>query len=686
MPSDMESAIIAQYDKLVLDFAAFLRTASVTGQAFKLGDIQAIMKEKQNMTSLALCDWPLEKLYSFIVKQDRYNFLCNQVNIEQEQKTFEKLNPDIKAVSAQRFSLCFKSSVIKNCIYSVMLYEHRQQTHAAVASYLESKIDASSRFFYLPSISFHYNQTKMQTKKMGYLNELAIYFMQVHCMSEAVTNLKALLEEVGTGEEMHVREWRMKLGAAYTGQRNLRAAAREYLAVLGMLEVEWPSGVNKHMAIQKQLKIQNAHWKRRGGGEAQEQGELVAALCAFQNVALQLGHAKDSELALLLGLNTAMGCAEPAPQLPTLLARMALNYAKRGNLKMSGEYLEYAREKTAFLPPSQELVIGHTMMEIHFLEGQWETLDTDHLELTKFALHLDMKDIEMSGHFMLESYLYLCGKWRDTVFSATAVYQKSLDRADVPGAILHGIQAMCSLIALSDVQDLTNWLARLTSLIDGWTASSDAKNLELIYYSGMALTMLVLEHEESALQHLDSALAEMQQVDALIAADLHLPVLLSCVYLIQLGFRVRADMQNMNYFRDKYLVVCFRTVVSVLQKLQIYQLAGPLRALANSGLLLLGIGNRKKVTNELNSALLTSAFQGDPQVQLMGLKGMCYAQLALISLPGTEKEKHLETARNIFSELGGEFHLFNLMTPKERQKKAKDNMVFKFESDSDEDI
>ncbi|KAJ3382209.1 hypothetical protein HDU92_004893 [Lobulomyces angularis] len=206
LESNLNSVLTAQLDRLDASFQLFLKVASILGQPFVLEDVLCLLQDTPGFREIFDAG-TVENTIDKIKSMDRYDFLHRLDNVATEQQ------------------LQFKSSVVRNCIYSMMLTSQRQQLHLNVAMYYEKIIDVNNQQRLLVSLYEHYSETdeKYTMKKLTYLEIVAHVCFEKNSIGEAIKNYCLLIEGVEkaaknptiTFDNVSKSTWHRELGEAY---------------------------------------------------------------------------------------------------------------------------------------------------------------------------------------------------------------------------------------------------------------------------------------------------------------------------------------------------------------------------------------------------------------------------------------------------------------------------------------
>jgi tetratricopeptide (TPR) repeat protein len=230
---NLQSVITSQLDRLDSNFQLFLKVASVLGQPFLIEDALNLLNETPMFEELAnkVKDEP-ETIDAFIKSMDKYEYLTRIDNIDAEQ--FQ-----------------FKSSLVKECIYNMMLQNQRQLLHLNVATYYEQIIDSGNQQRLFLALYEHYSKAdEVHTmKKLTYLQIMAHIYFERNSIGEAIKHYKMLLLAVEkhpkhikiTFDDVAKGSWHRELGEAYFQRGEASKAEKHLLESLKINSYKFPN-------------------------------------------------------------------------------------------------------------------------------------------------------------------------------------------------------------------------------------------------------------------------------------------------------------------------------------------------------------------------------------------------------------------------------------------------------------
>ncbi|KAJ3226149.1 hypothetical protein HK099_005502 [Clydaea vesicula] len=232
LESNLNSVLTAQLDRLDASFQLFLKVASILGQPFVLEDVLCLLQDTPGFGEV-FESGTVENTIAKIKSMDRYDFLLRLENVATEQQ------------------LQFKSSVVRNCIYSMMLTTQRQQLHLNIAMYYEKIIDVHNQQRILVSLYEHYSETdeKYTMKKLTYLEIVAHVCFEKNSIGEAIKNYCLLIEGVEkaaknptvTFDNTSKSTWHRELGEAYYYRGDEVKAEKHLLESLKLAGKAYPN-------------------------------------------------------------------------------------------------------------------------------------------------------------------------------------------------------------------------------------------------------------------------------------------------------------------------------------------------------------------------------------------------------------------------------------------------------------
>ncbi|RKO89321.1 hypothetical protein BDK51DRAFT_24608, partial [Blyttiomyces helicus] len=231
---DLQSAIVAQFDRLDRSFQLFLKMASAVGQRFPVRDVLCFLSDAQASTALFDRSRSAIPVARRIESQDKYGFLARVEGGEGEGLVYE-----------------FKSEVVRKCVYTMMVVQQRQQLHLSIAIYYENVLNDSNRHRLLVPLTEHYLKTddRQKLKKIRYLELVSHLSYEKRMMGATVKNYTMLMQMVNTAQKeigkvlynnQTTSRWHRELGEAYFARGNLEAAEEHILESLFLTGHEFP--------------------------------------------------------------------------------------------------------------------------------------------------------------------------------------------------------------------------------------------------------------------------------------------------------------------------------------------------------------------------------------------------------------------------------------------------------------
>ncbi|KAJ3290499.1 hypothetical protein HK104_006720 [Borealophlyctis nickersoniae] len=204
--NDLQSVIVAQFDRLDRTYQLFLKIASVLGLRFLMEDVMIFLSE----------------LPGFNERFDRRNHNQFGKKIESLDKYgfLQRVEGD-----SEGFVIQFKSAVVRKCVYNMMVQSQRQQLHLNVAMYYEKIMNDSNRHRLLIPLYEHYLETddRHRIKKLRYLEQVANFYYDKRSMADAIKHYQLLLEMAAAVQQetdkvlydsITLATWHRRLGEA----------------------------------------------------------------------------------------------------------------------------------------------------------------------------------------------------------------------------------------------------------------------------------------------------------------------------------------------------------------------------------------------------------------------------------------------------------------------------------------
>ncbi|KAI8805689.1 hypothetical protein BJ742DRAFT_680798 [Cladochytrium replicatum] len=301
--SDLQSIIVAQFDRLDRNFQLFLKVASVLGQRFLLDDVLFFLVD----------------MTGFSEKFDRRNVaqITRHIDMVDKYGYLQRVEGDQDGLFFQ-----FKSAVVRKGIYNMMVMSQRQQLHLNVALYYEKVLNESNKHRLLIPLYEHYIETdeNQNRKKIKYLERVAHFYYEKQSVAEAIKHYSLLLETVEVlynkgvilFERFKVAVWHREIGESYFSRMDYAKAETHLLESIKLVDHPFPEGKFK---LDWEIRKQRSHRVRFSVGGTGD---------SFKNL-----RGDDAGSSLLFSPPLLQGVAISAIQAPSV------NYLNPGNANPS---------------------------------------------------------------------------------------------------------------------------------------------------------------------------------------------------------------------------------------------------------------------------------------------------------------------------------------------------------------
>ncbi|KAJ3049420.1 hypothetical protein HK097_009578 [Rhizophlyctis rosea] len=271
---DLQSVIVAQFDRLDRTFQLFLKVASVLGQKFMADEVILFLDMPEFQVHRKNQSATLKK----IEQMDRYKFL------ERPEGTSDETSSSSLSTS---LAYQFKSAVVCRCVYNMMVESQRQQLHLNIAQYYEQIMNESNRQRLLIPLFSHYFQCddRQRFKKLRYLELVSHHYYDNRAMADAIKHYQLLLKMVAKFEtdaenplydDTTVAGWYRELGEAYFTRGEDQNAEQAFLESLNLLGQKYPLGtVALYWGVWKQLRRRHRFEEAMTGTESELNLALV---------------------------------------------------------------------------------------------------------------------------------------------------------------------------------------------------------------------------------------------------------------------------------------------------------------------------------------------------------------------------------------------------------------------------
>ncbi|KAI8916195.1 hypothetical protein EDD86DRAFT_185545, partial [Gorgonomyces haynaldii] len=240
-----QNIILARFDRIDRNLQLFLKVSAVLGLRFALDDVLFFMTGIQKIHS-QVDSKTYSQLIRGVLTADRYSFL------------------GLESSGPNGAFMCFKSAVVRKCIYNLMAHKQRQQLHLHAAQYFESRLTEDNKHRTLIPIFEHYMETDDShlDKKVHYLKMVASFYYETGCVSEAAKYLKMLLDMAQELQSMQrmptdklaFSNWYRELGDSLFARGDAKEAFEALVKSLSLMGQILPETKYKmKWALKKQL-------------------------------------------------------------------------------------------------------------------------------------------------------------------------------------------------------------------------------------------------------------------------------------------------------------------------------------------------------------------------------------------------------------------------------------------------
>jgi tetratricopeptide (TPR) repeat protein len=385
---DDRNIVISEFDRLERTFQLFLKVAAVIGQSFALGDVLYFLTGMPGLLT-KIDPNNMEALISGVISLDRYGFLELQEN---------------------SLLFHFKSSVVHKFVYSLMVTQQRQELHAKIARYFESKINSTNTYELLLPIYEHYMESGdlENSKKLHYLELVAQYHFENESMADSIKCYRTLLNltKGQTIDHMKLASWYRELGSALFYLEFYEEAEQHLQKSLELQNVFLPPvGIKLELELKRQSARRQRYDKEVSPGNMDEDyiksypdyvgsglslnnrmkskdpsgftervspevGTLFSIL-ALADLYMKIGSTKYLKLVVYMGLNLC----EEMPKDSIYCRFMALygytTYIIDNNFDLAAKYFEIAESNDIRNNIYDSAEIIRTMARFLFLSGNW---------------------------------------------------------------------------------------------------------------------------------------------------------------------------------------------------------------------------------------------------------------------------------------------------------------------------
>ncbi|KAJ3339635.1 hypothetical protein HDU93_007962 [Gonapodya sp. JEL0774] len=282
---DLQSIVVAQFDRLDRNFQLLLKVGSAFGHRFVLEEVLVFLPDTKALTrdtnGMLLSSFAASRTFveSQIDKKLNAAEVSRAIGRYDKYGFLQKVEGEHGQTS--NFMFEFKSALIRRCVYNIMTVTQRQQLHYKIANYYETqklwfpaekdaegvlhyKLRPDGLRFLIP-VYEHYSETsdENRNRKIMYLVKVSHYHYKKHMMAEAIKYYKKLFQSIsesqmegssingGNGSvagkplvfsNLQVACMNQELGDAYLHRGELEPAERHLHNALRLCDVKFPKG------------------------------------------------------------------------------------------------------------------------------------------------------------------------------------------------------------------------------------------------------------------------------------------------------------------------------------------------------------------------------------------------------------------------------------------------------------
>ncbi|KAJ3109861.1 hypothetical protein HDU97_000091 [Phlyctochytrium planicorne] len=386
--NDVQTAIMAQFDRLHPEFQRLLKAASVMGQYFDLEDLAGVLDDGN--------DVKVETLESVITSYDVHGFLAK---VNDEELTGIKDEDTTKSYG-------FKNVLILTSILGSMPVSQKQVLHGKIAQVIinesDAKINFSTKYFesslndenaniLLPTISFHYSNSTNMPKCIDYLELLAFFQMDIRLYSESANTIEFLLNVLYRSSDRDIRElfpngpptaerkahWLALLAESRNSLRQSTEALSKLKSALNLIGNPWPGSVAKTKLML---------WRKRAKFlvflPSIQKGKPKPSVAALDHYKLQIrimsalaesfaweSALHDSGLAIFILVRFAVATCSRT-KLTDALLKAALWFRRRGWINASKKYQKESEKLKSQIREFDHQSIVADLTTLLYMDGQ----------------------------------------------------------------------------------------------------------------------------------------------------------------------------------------------------------------------------------------------------------------------------------------------------------------------------
>jgi tetratricopeptide (TPR) repeat protein len=661
---DDRNIVISQFDRLNRTFQLFLKIAAVVGQVFLLEDVVYFLTGMPGMFE-KIETTNLNELVAGVEGMDTYKYLQRRDDA---------------------VGFTFKSTVVRQFVYSLMVLQQREVLHARVAKHFESKLTPENRYHLLIPIYEHYMQAgqKEQAKKIYYLEAIAEFHFENESMSEAVKAYNMLLDCIKSETNVDVENlagWHRELGAAYLHLEDFEKAKGHLLECLRLQDYSLPpNGMKFDWELKKHIATRQKYEKTmlpgpmredyvksykdfmgsgmiltansKGADDFRQRAppkiNLLKSLFGLAKIFAGMHELKQLKLVLLIALNLCEEMPKDGLYCQLMSLYAVYTFHNEDSASMAPKYIEMAETYDMRYAINESIDVVSASASLAFMLGNWAECKRKYDALLHLGtLANDYKSTSQALRY--KCILFLFGNSRpSSIGLARELFNLATEQDDWEGQFWGSFLLITNLLSLSEPEDVIELQRIITRHEALWSVATDAKKSDPIYLISRSALLAHVAVSRDKRANVSSILNNVaSQFERLFAEQQEL-AFVACLHLHHTFVMLQI---NNSIVTDKATTAIFNDICEAIHKMT---KAGLHTSSLSADMKHLFKGIKAQVTKktgDAQKAWITGALT-EGKTDAIYIQGLFNACLAKFHDKKAESDKALAQARGLLSKVG----------------------------------
>eukprot|EP01119_Soliformovum_irregulare_P003319 TRINITY_DN1370_c0_g1_i1.p1 TRINITY_DN1370_c0_g1~~TRINITY_DN1370_c0_g1_i1.p1 ORF type:complete len:1601 (+),score=583.09 TRINITY_DN1370_c0_g1_i1:488-4804(+) len=500
IPMELSGLLTSKVDKLHPGQQIILKIGSVIGQVFDMEIVSRILALLQTDSTLIDMSTKPE-----ILRKDMREIEASGLIVR------DSPEPDL--------TYQFANTLVKDVIYSLMLYSLRRDIHKAIVDYYNEKYSGNPTYY--PLLAYHSKQAEMKEEAYGHYKKCGSTALSQNSHKEAVsflTDAKELINDLNMESDFERIEINRKLGQAHYHQGQLKKADETLTHALELMGMTIPDGIKLKNAVKKRslvtapLMFHPRKEKEIHNERNHRQREAILCLLSLARIAYYRNDKNRCTYASIMA-TVLSSQTEFVAMSSDANAFEAVTFGYQGDHNSAesslGKAIRAAKD-------SEVIMRFHMTAGMYYSgRGKWNLVKENFKKAREMAVTIgDLKSSEDATLFLDFGY-FVTGDMSDSVKRIKKVVESSAHRTDNQNYLLSKIFLARTFYTLGIIKDCMH---AIMDVGYAWSKEqSDAGDTDVSatmnYRPLMALLLLKHDKFPEANQHAEKAFQLASSID-----------------------------------------------------------------------------------------------------------------------------------------------------------------------------